>query len=231
MKKRLLIPLFALLLSGCKTNDLYKRNLYNSPNFDENYYTIYDNFGDENNFDKQGDVVIVPTKVDNLGHANLGADYKAFKNGILSKLYDGRTECGGLYQLSRVQVDKSGFGTKLPNVLNGVEKFEFAARGGSTCPSPLFQILHYNIEIKLVDLGSETIYSYKINNLSLPTDMGGETYIYSFDLGNQINVSYYSFKFNCVDLPENVSDDYTVEESQHLSIMLYEVLMYKSEPK
>lgn len=226
MKKRFFLPLIALVLSGCKTNELYARNLYNSPIFDENYYTIYDNIGDENNLTSAYDNTVAVSLMPELDGTNLGAKYDSFNHGILSKLYDARTECGQLYQLSRVQVDKSGFGTKLPQTLTDVGMFEFAARGGSTCSAPLNTVLQFNIEVEFVDLSLQKTYTYHINNVDLPTDKGGETYIYKFELHDSINVSYYSFKFNCASLPEGVTDDYTVEGKEHLSIMLYEVTMY-----
>lgn len=224
MKKRFLLPLCALLLSGCKTSDLYARNLYNSPVFDENYYTIHDDSGLGDTPSQGAPSIVTPTHITSLSKDCMSETYTSFKTGILSKLYDGRTECGGLYQLSRVQLDKTGFGTRLPETVNA-SSFEFAARGGTTCEMPLHTILHFNFTIDLIEEGTKVIHTYQIDNLELPTDKGGATYIYHFDLETTYQAYYYSIRFSCVDLPNGVTDDYTVGGKDHLAIMLYEVLI------
>ena len=57
-----------------------------------------------------------PELKDTASSFGYGPSYKMnrtddiFSYGYLSKLYDGQLFCGGLYQLSRVQIDESGFG-------------------------------------------------------------------------------------------------------------------------
>lgn len=161
MKKRIPLLLLAVVaLAGCsKTNELYGGSEYNSPNFEENYYTKWDGIDtlsiSTNPVYKVNPNVItdgvVNLKNDLTGdnynpeglrffdadeyefgyHFNLSQTEEKFSYGILSKLFDGRVRCDQLYQKSRVQLDKSGFAMYFPKVLAETKWLGFAARGGS----------------------------------------------------------------------------------------------------
>ena len=54
-----------------------------------------------------------------------------FNYGILSKLYDGRVHCDGYYAESRVQLNKTGFGTFFPKEMKSAKWFGVSVRGAS----------------------------------------------------------------------------------------------------
>ena len=124
MKKKFLLLMIPFLLSGCKVDRLYERNLYNSPNFDENYYTFFE----RNIQSKEVSQSTSFRKVSSLSGLNLGETDEAFKQGILSKLYDGRIQCDGYYQRSRVQMNDKGYGTSFPKQLENAKYIALAIR-------------------------------------------------------------------------------------------------------
>lgn len=230
MKNRYLLLIAISLLSGCaKTDNLYGPNQYNSPVFDENYYVDYDGL---DNSELPNSEVVANFTVDNkstkfIYDSTMIEEYSGFNKGVLSKLYDGRTECGGLYQLSRVQLNNSGFGTVLPCEISNVSSFNFAARGGTNSPTPLGQILKFNFEITLFTK-TESI-TYKLNEVELPTDYGQKgktTHLVSFNLANEVNVVGYTMKFECVNTPSGYITNYKENTNDyHLAVMLYEVYL------
>lgn len=165
MKKRLpLLLLCVAALAGCsKTNELYGGSEYNSPNFDENYYTLWNgveklNITETQQINKNprvqssGEVILKNeltgedfnsnhyiydgVEEEQFGYNNnLSKTEKGFSYGILSKLFDGRVRCEQKYQKSRVQVDRSGFAMFFPRVLGETKYLAFAARGGSDFPN------------------------------------------------------------------------------------------------
>lgn len=229
MKRNLMFLFLPLIcLCGCdKTNDLYSRKDYNSPEFDENYYLEYDGLNSEGSTQKiHGDVNV--DKVSTKFSSNMIEENKKFSKGILSKLYDGRTECGGLYQLSRVQLDRTGFGTILPDKVEGVSKFCFAARGGTKSEKPIGKLLHFNFEITLFTKSEK--HSYLLENIELPTDYGNvlgakTTFLIDFALENKIDITGYTMSFSCLDLPNGITDNYKDTSKTHLAVMLYEVYL------
>lgn len=55
----------------------------------------------------------------------------SFSYGILSKLYDGRVHCDGYYAASRVQLNKTGYGTFFPKEMKSAKWFGVSVRGSS----------------------------------------------------------------------------------------------------
>lgn len=238
-KKSMLILLAASVLAGCaRTNELYKTTDYNDSIFDNNYYTEYAGF-DVKNYEK---VCISSTfsipNVDYKNYAedkNLGLVDDAFGKGILSKLYDGRSWCNHLFQKSRVQVDKTGFGAKFPLKLQSAAKFEFIARGGTSPEKSKINTsnygdlkLHYNFEISLYTENKQI--TYLLSEVPIYTDSNNKTTIVSFDLGEEAkNIVGFSMKYECIDIPRtDTTDDMNDKEKDHLAIMLYEVLLPES---
>ena len=125
---------------GLASKDLFRGNIYNSPVFAQNYYNIWDeqiaNFKGqtgnilvskkvfrsyqqfkETGLDEQAalwDYFYLPKYQDGEGnyayYRKMNSVDNLFNYHYLSKLYDGQMFCGGDYQLSRVQIDKDGFG-------------------------------------------------------------------------------------------------------------------------
>ena len=164
-KKPFIFLLAALALSSCnKTNLLYGANAYNSPVFDENYYTEWegiDKLGKQIQSSSSGSYGYLfdsdcvqpnPTTISIGGkeikkyawagekskqfgyNNNLAKIEKGFSYGVTSKLFDGRVRCERQYQKSRVQLNKSGFAMYFPKLLVSVKYLGFACRGGTDYP-------------------------------------------------------------------------------------------------
>ena len=160
MNKRIpLLLLAGVALASCaKTNLLYDENAYNYVEFDKNYYTEWEDIknlqtGNAIVFDKTSSVrfsddntIIIGGKTiegykwngvkeEQFGYThNLSKIEKKFSYGITSKLFDGRVRCEGLYQKSRVQLDKTGFAMYFPKSLVSAKYLGFACRGGTDFP-------------------------------------------------------------------------------------------------
>ena len=128
-----LLSIFFLTSCGFESSNLVEGNRYNSPVFEENYYTHWDNelksakigvskeVNAINSFSKLYTIDSnVLANLDTLQQKYVSAedyasDYKMnkvddiFNYGYQSKLFDGQVECLGLHQLARVQIYDSGF--------------------------------------------------------------------------------------------------------------------------
>lgn len=222
MKRKYLAVLgISLLLIGCdKTEDLYIRNVYNSPIFEENYYTDYDGL-DIANFTKKTDVtsngLAAITSKD--VKENMSSRNPEYAKGILSKLYDGRLDCGGYYQLSRVQLKREGFGTRLPEALD-IDKFQMSVRGGSTCETPLARQLDFDYFLTLYT--NNDYYEFAFDGNHTPTDNNNITKQFETVFSKTINgVIGYSLTWDCSEfsITEGVTPD------DELALMLYEVVL------
>lgn len=265
-KKLSPILLFAIALTSCaKTEELYGESEYNSPVFDENYYTNWG--GIENLEDKiESRNTILPHNLKSSSSAkfkfdgdnteyiwssgnedeefgyqhNLSSLEKKFGYGITSKLFDGRVRCDGLYQKSRVQLDKSGFGMFFPKQLIKATKFlGFACRGGTDFPDQRFAKPNLKVNFNWsfyihLDNSKYAVKTFEIKNAEIPVDNGGNTAFVYFqpyfeDCFSEISGAVgMSLTWHCVDESMNlfpVTDDYTNKEKYHLSLMLYEVFI------
>lgn len=188
---------------------------------------------------------------------NLYTIDRSFGNGVLSKLYDGRVRCDGKYQLSRVQIDREGYGAYFPKRLKKAHLFALALRGATTLEEtrrktrtsgpwgaghPLgvdLTVSFYKYDGARDDYQEER---YVMENVQVPTDSGGETTLLSFyfneadhqDSESPINgATGMSITFSLVPdagLP-TLSDDRNSsrEEHEHFALMLYEVMLPGSE--
>lgn len=165
-KKILLIPFVSIFLASCsKTNLLYDENAYNSPIFDENYYTNREDI-DSLSLSNTTVLPVLWSSEDGLStinsaghnpenrpwltyddenhhqeefgyHNNLSTIDESFSYGILSKLYDGRVRCEGYFQKSRVQLSDCGYATYFPKSLQTAHYFAFACRGATSLKEDL----------------------------------------------------------------------------------------------
>lgn len=280
MKHKLVfLALVGAVLGSCsKTSELYKRSDFNSPIFDENYYTNWDgvnefktttvnaHFSNLNSETSHGEVKLTNGNIDynpnkyvyrddfSIDNANtFGYNYclsktatnKEFKYGITSKLFDGRVWCDHLFQLSRVQVDKSGFAMKFSKYLVNARYLAFSVRGGTDYADPnAFKDEKSNKQISInftwsfyrkIDDNYEKV-SFNLPKVSIPVDDNTTTALVSFmpfldeDFSSYVNgAEAMSFEWNCNDLNDEVTDDYTIKEKHHLALMLYEVFIGESE--
>ena len=270
MNKKIILPLLSVLaLTSCsKTRLLYGENAYNSPIFDENYYLeredidsleinnvqsgihgeISSEDGLENlsmsGYNKNGYKWFNPEdKTKEFGYnSNLDDIESAFNYGILSKLYDGRVRCEGLYQKSRVQLNKTGYATYFPKSLVEAKYIAFACRGGTSTPTTKLtyeetQGLEFNFTLSFyIHIPNSKKYDkvvYQLNKVFVQTDAGGSTNLVFFEIAkDQLSGAVaMSFEWNCSDTrieAHNITDDYLDKEKDHLALMLYEVFIGES---
>ena len=210
-KKTPLLLLAVLALTSCaKTERLYTENQYNSPVFDENYYTEWEGVDKINATETSGfyssldfSVQTESSKVKIGGkeiegytwgypgpefgyNHNLSKIEKKFNYGVTSKLFDGRVRCESLYQKSRVQVDKSGFAMFFPKALKQAKYLGFACRGGTDYKDGQgfsYSNMKINVEWSFYVHKSSSTYSkvtYKLNAVEIPVDNGGNTVFVNF---------------------------------------------------
>ena len=265
MNKRIpLLLLAGVALASCaKTNLLYDENAYNYVEFDKNYYTEWEDikslpvdtpivFSNPSSLRYSDDNTIViggktieeykwnGTHDEQFGYNNnLSKIEKKFSYGITSKLFDGRVRCEGLYQKSRVQLDKTGFAMYFPKSLVSAKYLGFGCRGGTDYPAGQ-EFSHKDLLVNFVwsfyihlDNDQYRQIQYKLDNVKIPVDNGGNTTFVNFvpflnetfdELAGAVAMS---FEWNCVDprVPEELTDDYTQKEKHHLALMLYEVFI------
>ena len=269
MNKRIaFLLLTGITLASCaKTNLLYDENAYNYPEFDKNYYTEWEDIreisiNNEINFvnpsslhvSDENTIVIggntIPeykwngVKEEQFGYNNnLSKIEKKFSYGITSKLFDGRVRCEGLYQKSRVQLDKSGFAMYFPKSLVSAKYLGFACRGGTDFPVGQ-EFSHDDLLINVSwsfyihrDDGQYDKIHYKLENVKIPVDNGGNTTFVNFTpyIGDNFDelsgAVAMSFEWGSQDprlAPRELTDDYTQKEKHHLALMLYEVFIGES---
>ena len=266
MNKRIpLLLLAGVTLASCaKTNLLYDLNAYNYPEFDKNYYTEWEDIKDLpidstitfNNptslYVSDQNTIIIGGKTieqykwngvhdEQFGYNNnLSKIEKKFSYGITSKLFDGRVRCEGLYQKSRVQLDKTGFAMYFPKSLVSAKYLGFACRGGTYFPDQRFEKPNLKVDFNWSfyihqDNGKYAVKTFVIHNAEIPVDNGGNTafvyfqpYLledYFYEISGAVGMS---LTWQCVDESMSlfpVTDDYTDKEKNHLSLMLYEVFI------
>lgn len=245
-KKILLLALLPLLCSCQKTNELYKKDAYCHSEFDLNYYTEWNEVEKINVIQNTEYNVEFLTKdaisleIVGYGEENkLSKIDKSFAYGYLSKLYDGRLSCGGLYQKSRVQINKTGYATFFPKQLYELSSptkrkptIEISLRGGTTCAKPLNQDdvkvnYHVSFFVRVPNSSNYSQIKYNLINVPTVTDKGGLSTLICFDATEDIlNSVAMSMTFELVDQRfANLSDDMSNKEKEHFSIMLYEFMI------
>lgn len=263
----LFLTIFAMV--GCaKTKLLYDENAYNFPQFDKNYYVEWEgvnelpisetseskpssifNLCDEysTNQIRIGSTVYedkwIGTEANSFGYKhNLAKTEKKFSYGMTSKLFDGRVWCDGLYQKSRIQLDKTGFAMFFPKTLIEAKYLGFACRGGTTLdhgfikgkelPDPSFNFT-WSFYIHLASNSYRKV-TYKLNDIHVPTDSGGETTFVNFtpffettftQLSGAVAMS---FEWEMNDdrfVEQGLTDNYKDKTKEHLCLMLYEIFI------
>lgn len=260
MKKRyLILPILAMTLVGCrKTEEAFEHGQYNSPVFDNNYYTEWD--GVDKVEIAKTDTIHVPNiiyienrEIKNTPEIpydfevrNLIKEEDKFSYGYLSKLYDGRLRCDGLTTRSRVQLNKTGYGTFFPKEYRGSESIALALRGATTIDFPSDAVRKDYIKIK-VDVtvkfyvrieGTNKYNEVDIifSDLPISSDNHGNTTYVEFPFSEENAKLLYgadamSFEYSLSDKTQysgyNITDDFTDpdKEKEHFAIMLYEVLL------
>jgi len=249
-KKIFLLPIMMLTLVSCrKTEQAFEHGKYNSPNFDNNYYTEWE--GIEQEGFQVGNTTIIDAPVFIASRVNNFTEKRKecmceienkFSYGYLSKLYDGNLVCNGGYAMSRVQLNSTGYGSYFPKEFISGKGFGFSARGGTTIDWKLGDDVQISVKINLdvkfyVRREGTNIYDivdFKFNNLAIETDNGGTT-TYVDVLFDQQTLNLLSgadgmsMTFNLSDPSQygekKITDNYLDpdKEKAHFALMLYEV--------
>lgn len=279
--KLVLLMLVPFLASCTKTSELYDNYAFNSPNFMKNYFSEQNGTRDleaasttEYNllpgidFDSSNSLVHVrsednvekypwsnPLELDKEWgrHNNLTTIDNSFAYGYLSKLYDGRVRCEGKYQLSRVQIDKNGYGTFFPKMLANYKYFAFSLRGATDYentmknPSPLSGKVIIDVQINffrhITNSNQYNVVKFNMKDVEIPCDNGGDTNLVTLYLADDFiddGVLKRSYRYDLTDVVamnmsytlkttrEDLSDDASVEKDHHFAVMLYEVMFPRS---
>lgn len=171
-----------------------------------------------------------------------------FSYGIISKLYDGRVHCGGAYGLyteSRVQLNKTGFGTFFPMELKQAKYFGMSLRGAVNNKELYGGNATLNIHLSFYRhvTGQEAYekYNVDIENWILPvsTSPNGYYFGFYFDTPSMYTMPIdgivgYSMSYDLVDITAKEgkideygkpTDDMNDKERPHFAIYLYETLL------
>ena len=278
----LTILLPTILLTGCGygLKEIYPGNVYNSVDYNLNFYRVWDdeinyhldnsqvenknqevyqldkninkvftNFNDPNFLMLQSDADgysyssdIYEPQGDKKSYGQtfmLSKTEQSFKYGYVSKLFNGQMFCNGSYELARVQIDESGFGTKFKKeigeynyfALNFKASLDYRRDGLST------NLPAHNSKIRLIinffcKKENQTYHrvpvSYEINEVqtNTPETIGYSNYIFfGFDLTTIEKIdrcSGISIEY------ELIEDEYITshsEENWKHCLLLYELFL------
>ncbi len=181
------------------------------------------------------DVVYSQTK-------KLGRLHNGFREGYLSKLYNGQVRCNAWGFYSLVCLDEDGYGTLFPAELLDGEYFAFACRGGSNSPdgnvgrvsSFDINVTFYKYADDLETLVGETV---SLVDVKLQTNYSAEaTSLVGFDFADAnidpSGIVGMSVDFACEDVyvdkegEKHVSStDFDSDSPYYIGLMLLEVLI------
>lgn len=178
---------------------------------------------------------------------NLISIDNSFAYGFLSRLYDGRVRCDGYYAESRVQINKTGYGTFFPKVLQNATYFGIALRGQTSCEGFDNSIADVDVNIKFYKHNTlkeeHDVIDIKCSNVLIPTNTHGATSFMLFYFIDVLGLNYLdyingvvamsmSFKLNEIKGNDadkltygNPVDDKDNITNPHFALMLYEVMI------
>jgi|LAHS01.1.fsa_nt_gb hypothetical protein len=124
----------------------------------------------------------------------------AFKNGFLSKLYDGQLYCNGDHMRALVQVDSNGYDAFFPKTMVSGDYFLMSMRGGSNYLENVTEtssgktgdvvrrLTEFDAQLKFytVSAGGYTYNNILAKDVVVRTDSGGE------------GVTWFGFKFSAI---------------------------------
>lgn len=118
----------------------------------------------------------------------------SFKNGFLSKLYDGQLYCHGDHMRALVQFDQNGYDTLFPKSMVSGDYFLISLRGGSNylnlSGDPVSRLTEFDAHFKFyfVEKDGFTYDTVHAKDVVVRTDSGGE------------GVTWLGFKFSAIGL-------------------------------
>ncbi len=158
----------------------------------------------------------------------------SFRNGYLSKLYNGQVRCNAWSSYSLVELDESGYGTRFPLELADAKYFAFSARGGSdTTDSGKGRITTFDINVTFYKLDKDnnyTSYIFCLKEVKLQTNFSAEfTSLVGFyfddidfDPKGVVGMSI-DYKLINDDTTYQTISNFDIESPNYVGIMLLEV--------
>ena len=169
-----------------------------------------------------------------------------FSYGILSKLYDGRVHCDGYYAKSRVQLNKTGFGTFFPAELKSAKYFGVSVRskvGVDGFKNSLATVnFHFSFYRHITNSTSYEKYNVDVPSVNIKVADGaakGQLLAFYFDTPTLyqmpldgivgMSMSFELDSFHAASAEDiatfgEPTDDMNDKEKPHFAIYLYEVL-------
>ncbi len=170
----------------------------------------------------------------------LGRIKNSFKEGILSRLYDGRVRCDGkTYARTRIQINQNGYSCYFPGEINTAKYLAIALRGSTNLESTTsaVNLATLDLQISLFQKQENSKFrEIKINfkDAQVCTNTHGKTELLSFyfDKAFEVNgienyeqylngISAMSIQYNLKALPDAV-------EGEQFGLMLYEFMLPES---
>lgn len=174
----------------------------------------------------------------------------SFSYGILSKLYDGRVHCDGYYAQSRVQLNKTGFGTFFPKEMKSAKWFGVSVRsstntdGYKACKA----VVNFNFTFYRHITNSNAVDAYKVavNNVTIDLNNsiphGSLLAFYYMEMFASVGLDYNELTNGMIAMSMDyelvtvhgtapgekekygeLTDDMTDETHPHFAIFLYEM--------
>lgn len=162
--------------------------------------------------------------------------HDGFREGYLSKLYNGQIKCNAWGYYSMVVLGDEGYGTLFPAELTEASYFAFVARGGSDTPdSHTGRVSSFDINVTFYKYGDDlsTLQgtTIKLDDVKLQTNYSAEvTALVGFtfeDIGfDPSGIVGMSIDFESEDYyqGERISSDFSDGEEYHIGLMMLEVL-------
>lgn len=212
MKHKFLLALSLLALTSCgiKVNRLGFYGLDHSPNWNDNYYTFFDDSlialpNEVVALDKEQNKVFTSFSDDNFlsleEQAGTGLKYddlnletgfgpvmklskenEYIKEGVTSKLFDGQLFCHGYFEAARVQINESGITVPLGHKLTSSDYVYLNFKSALNFKSHEVAGHLDNLTLNITFYNNEKGITYSYPLIDVPTNQG-ETYIfYGFSL-------------------------------------------------
>lgn len=182
---------------------------------------------------------------------NLSSIDDSFKNGFLSRLYDGRVRCDGYYAKSRVQLNKTGYSSFFPKQLVDSRYFAMALRGQTSCEGYEYSTAITDFKLTLYKHISNSndyeAYVVSMNDILVPSNTHGISSLMCFYFVDVFGLNYQTMLNGVVAMTLTFSldqlistdsgdyekygipvDDKDDEKHPHFCIMLYEIMIPRS---
>ncbi|MCQ2742387.1 MAG: hypothetical protein MJ239_03715 [Bacilli bacterium] len=158
----------------------------------------------------------------------------AFKHGVLSKLYDGRTQCNHWNSFAYIQLDQRGYGTIFPSLeLDEAKYFAMTFRGGSTYEPGRISWFNINVTFYKWDYSASKFNgtTFAMTDCGVQTNQGANyTALYGFffeEFGYDphgivgMSITYTIEDDNGYSTSSDLSNP--KDDEEYLCLMLYEV--------